>query len=150
VKRRTLFVQHVTDVSRHSVPFTLGPYATNVCLNYLSPEERLELFKSCVLGISSLLLPHLGRSWCPPRNPAYSARPPIAAGAWYNRLGGRPAVLGARLAGLISVKFCLIPNALCAVSCELRAASRGQKKFLCFFYHRPQKRIFFWSPVTGR
>jgi hypothetical protein len=31
----------------------------------------------------------------------------IAPDAWYNHLGGRPGVLGTRLAGLNSVKFCL-------------------------------------------
>jgi hypothetical protein len=42
------------------------------------------------------------------RTPLRSARPPIAAGVWYNHLGGRLAVLGARVAGLISVNFCLL------------------------------------------
>jgi hypothetical protein len=49
-------------------------------------------------------------AWCPPWTPAYSARPPIAPDAWYNHLGVRPGVLGARLAGLSSVKFRLFKH----------------------------------------
>jgi hypothetical protein len=36
------------------------------------------------------------------------ARPPIAAGAWYEHLGGRLPVLGARFGGLKSVPFRLL------------------------------------------
>jgi hypothetical protein len=59
-------------------------------------------------GLLSMRL--CGRSGGSQAGPAYlySARPPIAAGAWYNHLGGRLAVLGARLAGLNSVKRCLL------------------------------------------
>jgi hypothetical protein len=42
-----------------------------------------------LLSISARLPPPFGRSRCPPWTPGYSARPPIAAGAWYNHLGGR-------------------------------------------------------------
>ena len=66
-----------------------------------------------LLSISALLPRTYGRSWCPPWTPAYSVRPPTAPGAWYNHLGVRPGVLGARLAGLSLVKFCLLEDCDC-------------------------------------
>jgi hypothetical protein len=72
------------------------PCAAYIAITFESPL-------SCASPARSPLT--YGRSWCPLWTPAYSARPPIAPDAWYNHLGGRPGVLGARLAGLSSVKF---------------------------------------------
>jgi hypothetical protein len=66
-----------------------------------------------LLSISALLPRTYGRSWCPPWTPAYSVRPPTAPSAWYNHLGVGPGVLGARLAGLSSVKFALTLGSDC-------------------------------------
>jgi hypothetical protein len=100
------------------------PCAAYIAITFESPLP-------CASPLTRSLPRPYGRSPCPPWTPAYSARPPIAAGAWYNHLGGRPAVLGARVAGLISVKFCLEGGALfsscsvCVCVCVVHSLCKG-------------------------